>query len=79
MALAIALSVALAINTGGTAALTLRYIAAFGGLGSLAQVVLAVARGRPLAERLSEWDEAIVLATLSAGAHMIASHFDKAT
>lgn len=65
MALAVALSVALAVSTGGTIALTLGYLAGFGGLGSLAQVVLAFARGRPLGVRLSEWDEAIVLATLS--------------
>jgi hypothetical protein len=64
IALAVALAAALAASTGGTVAL---------------QAALAVGRGRPFSKCLSEWDEAIVLATLSVGAHMIASHMDKAT
>lgn len=79
IALAAALAAALAVSTGGTVALVLRYLAGFSGLGSLVQGALAVGRGRPFSKRLSEWDEAIVLATLSAGAHIIASHMDKAT
>lgn len=78
IALIVALAAALTVSTGGTAALALRYLAGFGGLGSLVQVFLAVVRGRSMNQRLSEWDEAIVLATLSAGAHWVAMHLDKA-
>jgi hypothetical protein len=70
----VALAAPLAASTGGTVALVLRYLAGLSGLGSLGQAAFAVGRGRPFSKRLSEWDEAIVLATLSAGAHMIASH-----
>lgn len=76
IALAVALAAALAVSTGGTLSLALRYLAAFSGLGSLVQAFLAVRRGRSLSARLSEWDEAIALATLSAGAHLIATHMD---
>ncbi|ABQ39151.1 hypothetical protein BBta_7277 [Bradyrhizobium sp. BTAi1] len=40
------------------------------------KAAVAIGRGRQLTERLSEWDEAIVLATMSAGAHLIAGHLD---
>ena len=56
----------------------IRYLAGVSGLGSLVQAAVAIGRGRALTERLSEWDEAIVLATMSAGAHLIANHLDKA-
>lgn len=79
IAFAVALAAALAGATGGTPAHFVRYLAGFSGLGSLVQAVVAVGRGRPLRARLSEWDEAIALATLAAGAHLIASHIDKAT
>ena len=78
-AFAVALAAALAISTGGTSTLFFRYFAGVSGLGSLVQAAVAIGRGRPLAERLSEWDEAIVLAMISAGAHLIAGHLDKAT
>ncbi len=78
-AFAVALAAALAVSTGGTGALFVRYLAGVSGLGSLVQPAVAIARGRPLTERLSEWDEAIVLATMSAGAHLIAGDLDKAT
>lgn len=79
IALTVALAAALAVSTGGTLSLALRYLAGFSGLSSLVQVVLAVARGRPLSARLSEWDEAIVLAALSAGSHLIAGQIDAVT
>lgn len=79
IALTVALAAALAISTNSTATQSLRYLAAFAGLGSLMQVILAVVRKRPLSDRLSEWDEGIVLATVSAGAHLVAVHIDKAT
>ena len=79
IALAVALAAVLAVSTGGTLSLALRYLAGFSGLNSLVQVVLAVARRRPLSERLSEWDEAIALATLSAGSHLMAGHIDTIT
>lgn len=74
MALAVALSVALAVSTGGTIALTLLCLAGFGALGFIAKVVLALARRRPPGERLSDWDEAVALAALSAGAHLASLH-----
>ncbi|HBF54340.1 MAG TPA: hypothetical protein DDW72_10610, partial [Afipia sp.] len=52
------------------------YLAGVSGLGSLVKAAVAIGRGRQLTERLSEWDEAIVLATMSAGAHLIAGHLD---
>ncbi|MBR2118662.1 MAG: hypothetical protein IJ935_08350 [Afipia sp.] len=76
IAVAVALAAALAISTGATSTLFFRYLAGASGLGSLVQAAVAIARGRPLTERLSEWDEAIVLATMSAGAHLIAGHLD---
>jgi hypothetical protein len=78
-AFVVALAAALAVGTAGTTVLFFRYLAGFSGLGSLVQAALAIGRGRPLRARLSEWDEAIVLATMSAGAHLIASHMEKAT
>lgn len=78
-AFAVAVAGALAFSTGATSTLFFRYLAGVSGLGSLVQAVVAIGRGRPLTERLSEWDEAIVLATMSAGAHLIAAHLDKAT
>lgn len=78
-AFTVALAAALAIGTGGTGALFFRYLAAVSGLGSLVQAAVAIARGRPLSERASEWDEAIALATMSATAHLIAGHLDRAT
>jgi hypothetical protein len=41
--------------------------------------VVAIGRGRPLADLPSEWDEGIVLGTESAGAQLIARHLDNAT
>jgi len=79
IAFAVALAAALAISTGATGTLFFRYLAGVSRLGSLVQAAVAIGRGRPLTERLSEWDEAIVLATMSAGAHLVAGHFDKAT
>lgn len=73
------LAVALAISTGATSTLFFRYLADVSGLGSPVQAAVAIGRGRPLTERLSEWDEAVVLATMSAGTHLVAGHFDKAT
>jgi hypothetical protein len=78
-AFVVALAAALAVSTGGTSALFFRYLAGASGLGSLVQAAVAIGRGRQFTQRLSEWDEAIVLATMSAGAHLIASHLDKAT
>ena len=54
-----------------------RYLAGFSGLFSLAQIAVAVGRGRRLGERLSEWDEAILLAALSAVAQLIVTHIDQ--
>lgn len=71
-AFAVALAAALAVGTEATNALFFRYLAGVSGLGAFVQVAVAIGRGRPLTERVSEWDEAIVLATMSAGAHLIA-------
>lgn len=79
MAMAVALAAALAFSSGGTVVLALRYLAGFSGLGSLGKALLAIVRERPLSRRLSEWDEALVLAALSAGAHLVATHMDKVT
>lgn len=78
-AFAVALAAALAVSTEGTGALFFRYLAGLSGIGSLVQAAVAVARGRPLTERFSEWDEAIALAMMSAAAHLIACHLGKAT
>lgn len=78
-AFAVALAAALAVSTGGTSALFFRYLAGVSGVGSLVKAAIAIGRGRPLTERLSEWDDAIVLATMSAGAHLIAVQLDKST
>ena len=66
-AFAVALAAALAVGTGGTSVLFFRYLAGISGLGSFVQAPVAIVRGRPLTERVSEWDEAIALVTMSAG------------
>lgn len=76
-AFVVVLAAALAVSTGGTMALFFRYLAAISGLVSIMQVAVAIGRRRPLWKRLSEWDEAIVLATISAGAHLIATYLGK--
>ncbi len=73
IALTTAIAASLAVSTDGTVAQFFRYLAGISGLFSLASVVVAVGRKRRLATRLSEWDEAILLATLSAGSHLIAT------
>lgn len=77
-AFAVALAAALAASTGGTGALFFRYLAGLSGLGSLV-LVAAIVCGRPLSERVSEWNETVALATMTAGAHLIVGPFDKAT
>lgn len=72
-----ALAAALSASTDGTVAQFFRYLAGFSGLFSLAQIAVAVGRGRRLGERLSEWDEAILLAALSAVAQLIVTHIDQ--
>lgn len=78
-AFAVALAAALAVGTGGTSALFFRYLAGVSGLGSLVQATVAILRKQPLTQRVAEWDEAIVLATMAAGAHLIATYLNKAT
>ena len=53
-AFAVALAAALAVSTGGTSALFFRYLAGISGLGSLVQAAVAIARGRPLTERVTK-------------------------
>ena len=64
---------ALALGTGASVEQAIRFLAAFSGLGSLVQIIAAFIRRHSTQDTFSEWDEAIVLGIVSAGAHLIAN------
>lgn len=72
IAFAAALAGALALSTGASLEKALRFFAAISGVGSLLEAALALLRRRSFEGGLTAWDEAIVLAGVSAGAHFLA-------